>query len=301
MATEIAFLPLKAGSRLNDPETSEGTVWQECLTTVLGQEGAQRAYWGTGLEDASMLYLFIDWDTVDHHKRFIDSREYGPFVKNLGTIMSGPPKFFHTHFTPHPASAALSDTNAPVTEIVRWYIDPSADTSKVESNVKDLVKVIEANATGYKGSAGGWSVEEVESPNGGHKCKIYAAVLGWESKEAHMNFRETQHFKDNAHLIKELPGLKDASMEHAKLQEITGGGTSVGAAGGLGADERGAPMTNPVQGEVLNPQAGQQEPPKTRSDGTTVKHNDDLKGAANEVHKERAGRGPYHHSVNQGN
>jgi len=56
--TEIAHLPLKAGSNVHDPNTPEGTVWQDTLQTVLGVDGCQRAYWGTEIESQYLLVLF---------------------------------------------------------------------------------------------------------------------------------------------------------------------------------------------------------------------------------------------------
>jgi len=70
-ATEIATFAVLPGSNLEDPNSAPGTVWQEILTTVLDQEGAQRAYWGRQVEDPSMMHLFVDWDSVDAHKKFI--------------------------------------------------------------------------------------------------------------------------------------------------------------------------------------------------------------------------------------
>lgn len=72
--TEIALLPLKAGSNVLDPNTPEGTVVQESLATVLGQPGCQRAFWGVQEEDKSMMHWFVDWDSLDAHKTFMNSR-----------------------------------------------------------------------------------------------------------------------------------------------------------------------------------------------------------------------------------
>ena len=44
-----------------------------CLNAILDQEGAQRAYWSLEVENPSMLRVFIDWDSVDHHTKFAES------------------------------------------------------------------------------------------------------------------------------------------------------------------------------------------------------------------------------------
>lgn len=56
--TEIANLPLKAGSNIHDPNTAEGTVLQDCLQTVLGVDGCQRAFWGTEVESVYFPLTF---------------------------------------------------------------------------------------------------------------------------------------------------------------------------------------------------------------------------------------------------
>lgn len=71
-ATEIAVIGLVPGANIEDPNSSAGTVWQDTLTTVLDQDGAQRAYWGRQVENPSVLHLFVDWDSVEHHHKFMN-------------------------------------------------------------------------------------------------------------------------------------------------------------------------------------------------------------------------------------
>lgn len=188
--------------------------------------------------------------------------------------MDGAPVLHHVGFQPHPATAALSDTNAPVTEVLTLYFQQSVDTSKVESELKKFMSGVEESIkdNSLKGSAGGWSEEGVENEKVGGKAKVYVAVIGWESVEAHNNAKKG--FESSMPILQGL-GFKDINMVHVKFTEQNGGG--------FGAEEQGA--TNSAQEEVLNPQDPGKGAPKTRSDGTTVKHNDALKGAANEVHK----------------
>jgi len=220
--------------------------------------------------------------------------DYRPFLQNLGSIMSGAPTLFHVPFTPHPASHVLSDTNSPVTELITFYIDPSTENSAVEEPIKKFITILEdamKDVPEYKGSAGGFAEEKVHNAKAGAECKAYVALIGWESVEAHKTNAAKPALKDNVHLLTGLPGLKDMSVTHAKLTEsssLTGGA---------------APASASAQEEILNPQDPGQGAPKTKSDGSTTKHDDALRGAAGQVHKEREGRGPYHHSggPNHGN
>ena len=52
--------------------------------------------------------------------------------------------------------------------------------------------------------AGGWSIEEeaVEGKEGTKgKSRVFFAMMGWESIEAHMEMREMKLYKENRHLI----------------------------------------------------------------------------------------------------
>jgi hypothetical protein len=71
--TEIAYLSLKPGQNPADANSPAGSLMQEILKTILAQEGAQRAYWSLEVENPSMLRLFIDWDSLDHHTTFTQS------------------------------------------------------------------------------------------------------------------------------------------------------------------------------------------------------------------------------------
>lgn len=72
--TELALIAMKAGVNPEDPNTPEGQVWQEALTTISGQEGCQRMYWGREIENRTNMRLFIDWDSHDSHMKFTKSR-----------------------------------------------------------------------------------------------------------------------------------------------------------------------------------------------------------------------------------
>ena len=71
--TEVAILPLKAGSQVDDPNTPAGSIVQDCIHTVLEQPGAQRAYFGTAHEDPTSMHWFVDWDSHDNHMQFTKS------------------------------------------------------------------------------------------------------------------------------------------------------------------------------------------------------------------------------------
>jgi hypothetical protein len=63
---------------------------------------------------------------------------------------------------------------------------------------------------GYLGHAFGLVVEEIEKEEGSGKGKAVVLCIGWESRDAHMAFRETETFAKNIHLLRE--GMKGAEM-----------------------------------------------------------------------------------------
>ena len=187
--------------------------------------------------------------------------------------------------TPHPATEALSDRVSPATEILTVYFPQDysqSDQDKFLEDIKKLVKAVEDNADTYTGSAGGWVVEDVPIPDTSEKGKAYVALIGWKSMEDHMAFRNTQAFKGNIHWLLDAKDMKHRTVVHYSGTEVQPG------AGGAG-DLSGGALPS-AQVEILNPQEVSKNPPKTTSDGTTTKNNDDLKGAANSNKKERQGR-----------
>ena len=162
----------------------------------------------------------LDWDSVQAHKDFIASPEYGPFTKNFMTILDGGVSLHHAHFDPHPPAAALS--RAPITERMTFYFagDMSeSDMNSWDKNLKKLIKVLEDHAgEGYKGASAGWIVEELEHESIEGKAKAVTGVIGWESIEAHMEFRKHPAYQESVGSLGS--GIKGSEMHHVKFQEI---------------------------------------------------------------------------------
>ena len=53
-------------------------------------------------------------------------------------------------------------------------------------------------------------VEEVEKEEGAGKGKAVVLCIGWESREKHMAFRETETFAKNIHFLRE--GVKGTEI-----------------------------------------------------------------------------------------
>ncbi|KAL8688870.1 MAG: hypothetical protein Q9218_005324 [Villophora microphyllina] len=217
---EIIRMPLQAGARIEDPGSPAEKIFNDTLTTLAQQEHYQRAYYGTQVENPSILQFYIGWASMDAHQKFMNQPYYAPFVKHLMSIVDGSLEVHHAQLSPHPPSVALTGTTN-VTEVVEHYFSADiseSDRSSFENNLKEFVKVLEKKAEGYTGFAGGWVVEELEHKEIEGKAKVWHSCIGWQSVDAHMAFRETQEFKDNVHLMR--PESKKATtMHHVSFQE----------------------------------------------------------------------------------
>lgn len=109
-----------------------------------------------------------------------------------------------------------------MTEVVALYFPSTisdSEKSSFEENIQKFQKICEDHAEGYKGFASGWVVEELEHGEIEGKARVYHCLLGWESVEAHLAFRETQEFQDNIYLMRPS-SRKAAKAHHVNLKEV---------------------------------------------------------------------------------
>ncbi|EXJ70199.1 uncharacterized protein A1O5_06267 [Cladophialophora psammophila CBS 110553] len=222
--TEIVFLPLQDDKFPNDQTSPNGQLHHHLIQTILSQPGVQRVYWGREIENPLMLRWFVDWDDIENHKRFMNADAYRPFVERIGTIVAGAAKAYHAQLRPHPPVAALSNTTSPITEVVTmWFPNtyPQKDQDNVTEDVENFISIFENHAHNYTASAAGWVDEEIDIPGMEERGKAYVLLVGWTSVEAHMQFRETQAFKDSIHFVMGAKNLKKIEAVHVSLTEVT--------------------------------------------------------------------------------
>lgn len=131
------------------------------------------------------------------------SPDYGAFASNLDKLMTKAPYFFH--FTPTPFPPTILGT-APVIEIVTFF----QTEDFFLSNVEKFMAAMSPHAEGYLGHVYGPVIEEIEEEEGAGKGKAVVLCIGWESREKHMAFRETETFVKNIPLLRE--GMKGGEM-----------------------------------------------------------------------------------------
>ncbi|KAM0721989.1 hypothetical protein Q7P37_002915 [Cladosporium fusiforme] len=197
--TEVAVIPLIAGTSIMDPGSHGAAVMQDVITTLRSLVGFQAIQFGTYLEEPDSLQLLVDWDSRQDHERFMESAAYEPVLNRLSDIMHvSHAKFCHVDF--EPAGSLSRAISAPITEIVTFYYDysPDADwlTTAAEAE-KRLGK--ELKSPGYMNIAYGITHEEVEYMS--IKGKAALLMLGWESEDTRMSSRETTAFKQSIELL----------------------------------------------------------------------------------------------------
>jgi len=213
-ATEVAYISLKPGLDL-EGATSQAETWQEALSTIGAQKGYQRLYWGRQIEDPDVLLLVIDWDSVDSHTEFIANPAYGPFKETLGKIMTGV-HLHHFQSKPHPPLLG----KAPCTEVATFY--GCEDDFGV--NVAKFAQAIdEGRPEGYVGIAYGNVIEKTKkhadvANDDIEKSDGFVLLIGWESKELHLKFREAELFKKIVYLLREKNG--GAEVFHVPFKAV---------------------------------------------------------------------------------
>ncbi|KAL8763499.1 MAG: hypothetical protein Q9184_000711 [Pyrenodesmia sp. 2 TL-2023] len=213
--TEIVKASLKAGIDVDDANSPAGKVLNKTFNTLMQQDGFQRLHNGLQVENQN-------WNSIDSHKKFRSQPHYALFAKHMMSILDGPMDVYHANLTVHPPSSSLNPDAASVVEVVGQYFSTGlSDSDKLsfESNLDQFAKVLEDEARGYRGFLGGWVVEELDHPEVEGKAKLWQSVIGWESVEAHMTFRETEAFKSNVHLM-QPDSNKAWTMQHFRFKTI---------------------------------------------------------------------------------
>ena len=69
VATEVAFIPLKADSTIEDSSSSAGKVWAELGPLLGSQPGNSKIYYGRQVENNNILVLFTGKQLSKHKSK----------------------------------------------------------------------------------------------------------------------------------------------------------------------------------------------------------------------------------------
>ncbi|CAJ2510121.1 Uu.00g060210.m01.CDS01 [Anthostomella pinea] len=205
--TENAIFPFKAGMNVSDPETDAAKVVESTFATLRTVDGMRQINFGSSVENPTDFQLMVEWDSLQSHKDFMASSTYGPFLDRFMSLVDGEPKMMHADFKPE--GNATKCLSAPATEIATFYFDGEPPSDYFE-NVKKATEGAFKDADGILGWAVGTTHEEVARE--GVKGKAAVLLIGWQSVDQHMAFRNTQVFRDNIHLLR--GSAKRIEMHH---------------------------------------------------------------------------------------
>ncbi|KAI1033148.1 hypothetical protein LB505_010583 [Fusarium chuoi] len=217
--TEFSYVTLNEGVNVFD-ESAAAKTYQNVLETALKQPGARRVYTGVEVENPSTLWLFLDWETLEDHENYPKTADHGPIIESLKPIVDFSKSINkHVTLTPFPPEDVLNKDCSPVTEVLLAFFPPDYDVASratATRRLEEFTGVALKTSRDWRGISYGWSVEN-DVPIRGEEGKtgsMLAAFIGWPSVEAHQKFRETDDFKENIGLLREIPGLVKLAAFH---------------------------------------------------------------------------------------
>lgn len=202
------------------------TVSDILSSTLLKQPGCQRVRWSLVSEDSSQARSFIDWDDLSDHKTFMVSEAYPPFLQAMAPHMAARPGMHHVAFNPPVPTPVLSGTS-PVVELLYTYFpgDESFTAEMKDDAMREATLFLNEIGPKAKGATGqtaiGWTNEKVEFQ--GEECLALCVFVGWESLEAHLEFRSSDLFKENIPQLRGIKGSKGASVVHVSPTTVERG------------------------------------------------------------------------------
>lgn len=218
--TELGSHTLKPGVDIMDETNPGGKIIFDAWKAVVDQPtGPWRVYWGVEEENPRTAWGFFDFASVEEHQKF--AQEHGAdIVKDFEQVFVRDSASFTKHVCtqPYPPSAL----RAPVTEIMLAYFPSDlAPEGRTAANLrmaafadKALAQCEDVVAVNF-----GWGLETDFPVRGGHETGcVLVAFIGWPSIDAHMRFRETQVFKDNVGLLRDMEGMIKLAMFHIKCR-----------------------------------------------------------------------------------
>lgn len=143
------------------------------------------------------------------------AEEYKPFLNRFLTIANGKPTMVHADLKPEgDLSRALS---APVTEVATFYFGGQAPPDYLEGVLKFRDILNKEQSDGFLGAAAGVTHED-DVEREGVKGKAAVLLIGWESVDKHMAFRESSTFKENIGLLRN--GASKIEMHHVQFMDL---------------------------------------------------------------------------------
>lgn len=203
------------------PEADLAAAFPAACATLTQQPGCRAARYARHHEDAARLTMFVDWDSVGAHETYCaNTVVYSPFYAALAPYSTaGAPALYHAALDP-PATGGVLDV-APAVEVLHVHFPADYSREQQQATVETVREffAISEKAAGKEGMdllvgapTLGWAVEEREFK--GEKARVLVVMIGWKSVEAHMQYRDTDAFRESIGMVRGLEGLKGLSVYH---------------------------------------------------------------------------------------
>ncbi|KAK7917734.1 hypothetical protein PG985_011342 [Apiospora marii] len=202
------------------PSADLAAAFPAACATLTQQPGCRAARYSRHHEDAARLTMFVDWDSVDAHEAYrANTVVYDPFYAALAPFSTTAPAPYHVALDP-PGKGGVLDV-APAVEVLHVHFPADYAPEQQQATVKTIREffAISEKAAGKEGMdllvgspTVGWAVEERDFK--GEKARVLVVMIGWKSVEAHMQYRDTDAFRESIGMIRGLEGLKGLSVYH---------------------------------------------------------------------------------------
>ncbi|KAF5607318.1 multidrug resistance [Fusarium pseudoanthophilum] len=136
--TEVGCMGVKPNMNIMDHTTPEAKILTDAWEAVISKPGGpQRVYWGLESVDASKVWGFFDFDSVEQHRRFAE--EYGAdAVKDIPKICT------YGEFSKHIKMVPSSDVlGSPLTEVILAYFPQHISDEKkkgLSSKIQEILR-----------------------------------------------------------------------------------------------------------------------------------------------------------------
>lgn len=150
------------------------------------------------------------------------SRFGGEAVKELPNILSHGEFTKHVSVVPSPPLILQS----PVAEIMLAYFPPDISKARRDNTLAQFQQFVERGLNkcpDFRGVSYGWGAENdfpVRGEQEGQVGSVFMAFIGWPSVDAHVEFQETEAFKENIHFIRTMEGIIKLATFHISCRTI---------------------------------------------------------------------------------
>ncbi|KAB5580814.1 hypothetical protein GE09DRAFT_1083753 [Coniochaeta sp. 2T2.1] len=207
---QFTLLKLKPDAHLDEVGSPGGDALLDVISVVKKADKNNRAFFGHQLENPDIGVLVFVYPSLEASKVFTPSSS--PKLSSFSTSAS-----LRT-FKFSPADSLLPVFTAGTTEVATGYgAEPGYEKNMRGFNDVIISDLKDREGSGFHGSVVGVSTEDISKEERGDKGPAVTLVVGWDSKEKHMEGKELGSIPDKIGLIRVL--RREMDMWHVIFKE----------------------------------------------------------------------------------